>query len=225
MPSLDRVFRALLPLLLFLVGVIAPGGCNCNPPEPPPKHLQRLPVCRARSPESPPPPSGPAGTPTVSAGSMSGSFSVSSTGEAVYAMPLASVPGRAGVEPKLAITYDSAAGNGLLGVGFSIAGLSAISRCASNLAQDGRIRGVRYDATDKLCLDGKRLIPVSKAPGTIEYRTMPDTFVKVIAHYDREEDMPGNAVSFEVHQPSGLIVDYGKSESSKPLTPDGAARA
>jgi hypothetical protein len=161
----------------------------------------------------------------VSAGSVPGTFSITSTGEATYVMPLVAVPGRAGVEPKLALVYDSAAGNGLLGVGFSLAGLSAITRCPKSLAQDGEIRGVRYDATDKLCLDGKRLVSVAKAPGTIEYRTMPDTFTKVIAHYAGEGDMPGNALSFEVHQPSGLVVDYGKSESSKPLTPEGVPRA
>ncbi|WP_437965966.1 SpvB/TcaC N-terminal domain-containing protein [Sorangium sp. So ce260] len=54
-----------------------------------------------------------------------GNFSVTSTGEAVYELPLVSVSGRAGVEPRLALRYDSGAGEGALGVGFSIAGLSA----------------------------------------------------------------------------------------------------
>ena len=83
-------------------------------------------------------------------------------------MPLVTAPGRAGIEPQLSLTYDSSAGDGVLGVGFGIGGLSAITRCPSNLAQDGEIRGVRYDAEDKLCLDGKRLIPVGQSPGIIE---------------------------------------------------------
>jgi hypothetical protein len=50
------------------------------------------------------------------------------------------VPGR----PQHA--YSSADGDGALGVGFSITGLSAITRCPSSLAQDAEIREVRYDA-------------------------------------------------------------------------------
>jgi YD repeat-containing protein len=68
---------------------------------------------------------------------MAGGFSVSASGEATYAMPLVSVPGRAGVEPTLALMYDSAGGDGVLGMGFSISGASAIpiteSRVARNL--------------------------------------------------------------------------------------------
>ena len=58
------------------------------------------------------------------------------------------------VEPRLALTSTSSTGDGVLGAGFSLAGLSAITRCPSNVAQDGDIRDVRYDADDKLCLDG-----------------------------------------------------------------------
>jgi Salmonella virulence plasmid 65kDa B protein len=38
----------------------------------------------------------------------------------MVAMPLVSVPGRAGVEPTLALTYDSADGDGVREMGFPI---------------------------------------------------------------------------------------------------------
>jgi len=77
-------------------------------------------------------------------------------------MPLVTVPGRAGVEPQLTLSYTSAGDDGVLGVGFSLTGLSSIMRCPSTLADDGEIRNVRYDVGDKLCLDGKRLVPVGR---------------------------------------------------------------
>ena len=53
-----------------------------------------------------------------------GEFSVSSTGAATYSVPIVVPPGTAGVEPKLSLNYSSQGRNGLLGVGWSIGGLS-----------------------------------------------------------------------------------------------------
>ncbi|NUQ79313.1 MAG: type IV secretion protein Rhs, partial [Polyangiaceae bacterium] len=159
---------------------------------------------------------------TVAAGSAPGSFSITSTGEASFVMPLISVPGRAGVEPHITLAYSSAGGDGILGRGFSITGASAITRCPSNLARDGEIREVRYDALDQLCLDSRRLVVVGKELGGIEYRTLPDTHVKVIG---RDPDDRGVPRSFEVLHPSGLVVEYGTTEGTRPRGPGGVPRA
>jgi hypothetical protein len=221
---LRRVFRLLILVCLVLGCVVAPAGCSCEPDRPPMTPQGPI-ACRTHTPKRPTAPGGAPGIKTVPAGSIPGTFAVTSTGEATYVMPLVTVPGRAGVEPQLAVTYDSAAGDGVLGVGFSLAGLSAITRCPSNLAQDGEIRDVRYDSADKICLDGKRLVVVGQAPGTIEYRTFPDTFVKVIGHYPPEGGSPADALSFEAFMPSGLVLEYGNSESGKPLSQGGVPRA
>src|SRR5277367_5565217 len=115
---------------------------------------------------------------------------------------------------------------GALGVGFSLAGLSAITRCPQNMAQDGVIRGVRYDTGDMLCLDGKRLVPLGPAQsGVLELRTFPDTFTRVLGHLPPGGTAAASALSFEVDMPSGLVIEYGGSGGGTPLAPGGVPQA
>ncbi|WP_438016236.1 RHS repeat-associated core domain-containing protein [Sorangium sp. So ce315] len=218
------VLRALIPLWMFLVCMLAQGGCQCSFGDPIP-NPHGLIACRTERAHRPATSRPAPEVETVAAGTIPGTFSISITGEAVYTMDLTTVPSRAGMGPRLQLVYRSDAGDGVLGAGFSIAGLSAITRCPSTLAQDGEIRGVRYDGEDRLCLDGKRLVPVGQAPGTIEYRTFPDTFVKVVGHYPPEGGAPAEALFFEAHLPDGRVVEYGRTEGSKPLALGGVPRA
>jgi hypothetical protein len=216
--------RALIPLWMFLTCVLGSGGCYCafGEPLPEPPGLVACRTQRAHAPAtSRPAPE----VETVAAGTIPGAFSITSTGEALYTMDLASPPSRAGMGPGLQIVYRSDGGDGVLGNGFSLAGLSAITRCPKSLAQDGEIRGVRYDGDDALCLDGQRLVAVGEGPGTIEYRTFPDTFVKVVGHYPPERSAPTEALFFEANLPSGRIVEYGRADGSKPLARGGVPRA
>ncbi|WP_434041166.1 MULTISPECIES: RHS repeat-associated core domain-containing protein [Sorangium] len=210
---------------MFLACVLAQGGCQCISGGPPLETPPGIVACRTHGTHSPATPRPAPEVETVAAGTLPGTFSISSTGEAVYTMELTTVPSRAGMGPRLQLVYRSDAGDGVLGAGFSIAGLSAITRCPSTLAQDGEIRGVRYDGEDKLCLDGQRLVPVGQAPGIIEYRTFPDTFVKAVGHYPPEGAAPAEALFFEAHLPSGRVVEYGRTEGSKPLARGGVPRA
>jgi RHS repeat-associated protein len=154
---------------------------------------------------------------TPEAGTIPGTFAVTSTGEATYTMPLVSPPGRAGIEPSLALAYASSSGDGILGMGFQLAGLSSIARCPSNVAQDGFIRAVRDDGSDKLCLDGKRLVEVGFSNGATEYRTLPDTFLKVLAYDGAGWDAARGHEWFEVYERSGRITVYGGSVDSRVL--------
>ncbi|WP_441293178.1 RHS repeat-associated core domain-containing protein [Sorangium sp. KYC3313] len=216
--------RALIPLWMFLACVLASGGCQCTFGEPLPEP-PGLVACRTPRAHSPATARPAPEVETVAAGTVPGAFSITSTGEAVYTMDLASPPSRAGMGPGLQIVYRSDGGDGVLGNGFSITGLSAITRCPKSLAQDGEIRGVRYDGDDALCLDGQRLVPVGEGPGTIEYRTFPDTFVKVVGHYAPEGGAPAEALFFEAYLPTGRVVEYGRAEGSKPLARGGVPRA
>ncbi len=159
---------------------------------------------------------------TAKVGKIADAFSVSSTGEAVYRLTLEVPPGRAGMEPHPSLTYDSGAGNGLVGMGFSLGGFSSITRCASNVAQDGGIRGVSYDKGDNFCLDGLRLVKVTHVEVAVtgqcfdEYRTFPDTFRSVRAHCAARGDEDKGPAWFEVLTKPGRILDYGNDGAGKP---------
>lgn len=117
------------------------------------------------------------------------------------------------MEPKLELIYNSQAGNGLLGMGWSLSGLSAITRCPQTRAQDGEMRGVNFDLNDRFCLDGQRLILVSGTYGTAgsEYRTEIEIFSKITA-----VGTAGNGpASFVVKTKSGLTVEYGNTGDSR----------
>ena len=58
------------------------------------------------------------------AGSIAGTAAVSPSGAAVYAIPIQVPPGTAAVMPQLSLSYSSEAGDGPLGVGWTLNGLS-----------------------------------------------------------------------------------------------------
>ena len=144
--------------------------------------------------------------PTSAAGITPGSFNVTDSGDARYSVPIRLPPGRAGVQPEIAVIYSSGQGPGLLGVGFGLDGFSSVARCGSNLADDGIRREVRYDEGDHFCLDGLRLVPI--ADGSNEFRTQPDTFSRVRAIYDPAQPGKGPR-AFKVWTRSGRIREYG----------------
>ena len=96
----------------------------------------------------------------VTPGATPGQFDVTPTGGAQYTVPIAVPPGTAGMAPNLALSYNSQGGNGLLGIGWSLSGLSTITRCPKTIIQDGAsaVAGVQYNSSDKYCLDGQRLV-------------------------------------------------------------------
>ena len=70
------------------------------------------------------------------AGATPGSFGVDQFGAATYSIPIQIPPGIAGMQPGLSLEYNSHSGNGLLGAGWSLAGLSTIYRCPKTIATD-----------------------------------------------------------------------------------------
>lgn len=153
---------------------------------------------------------------------LSGTAKVSPSGAATYTIPLALPPGSAGMTPILSLTYNSQSGNGLLGMGWSLDGISSITRCPRTLAQDGVAGAVKYDANDRFCMDGQRLMVVSGTYGAdgAQYRTEIDTFSKVISHGTKGV----GPAWFEVHTKSGQIIEYGNGSNSQ-VVPSGKTAA
>lgn len=101
---------------------------------------------------------------TSPVGATPGEFAVSKSGAATYNIPIQVSPGVGGMQPNLSLNYNSQGGNGIAGVGWSIGGLSAITRCGATIVNDGVKRGVDLTINDKFCLDGQRLIDIGASP-------------------------------------------------------------
>ena len=65
------------------------------------------------------------------AGTAAGAGQVSPSGTATYSVPIPVPPGTAGLQPSLSLNYDSRGPDGALGLGWSVEGLPAITRCAA----------------------------------------------------------------------------------------------
>jgi RHS repeat-associated protein len=168
----------------------------------------------------------PASYPTPAIGTTAGSFGVSDSGAAGYTIPIQVPPGVAGMQPNLALTYSSQGGNGLVGVGWSLSGLSVITRCPETIIQDGQRLTINYDTdltNDRFCLDGQRLVPISgpvavtdtiySAGGTAaykyEYRTELETYTKIESYQEQSPAALFGPYRFRVWMKSGQILDFG----------------
>ncbi len=156
---------------------------------------------------------------------LSGSASVNQVGAVTYSIPIDIPPGTAGMAPSLSLNYNSQGGDGFVGVGWSVGGLSQISRCPQTVAQDGQFHGVHDDNQDRFCLDGKRLMLISGAAygaNGAQYRTEIDSFSQIISH----GTAPGGGPSyFEVDTRDGKTYYYGNTTDSQALDNGGAGPA
>jgi RHS repeat-associated protein len=149
-----------------------------------------------------------------------GSFSVNDNGAAEYHLPLWVPDGRGGLRPELALHYNSQAGNGLLGVGWSLsAGLSTITPCPRTLAQDGRIENpTLWQRGDAFCLDGQRLRPTDSVwSQEQDYRTERDTFARIRAYSPPADDPLPTPDYFRVWTKGGEILTYNARLRAYPL--------
>jgi RHS repeat-associated protein len=150
-----------------------------------------------------------------------GTASVSADGEAAYSIPIVVPPGTNGMTPNLSLEYRHRTQTGLLGVGWSINGLSQIARCPRTIAQDGILSPVTQTAADRFCLDGQRLVVtngVAYGSSAAEYRTEIESFARI-----RSFAGPGVGPQyFTVESPDGRIFEYGATPDSRI---DGSAAA
>ena len=154
-------------------------------------------------------------------GAVEGQAGVSG-GAASYSIPIALPPGRAGMQPSVSLNYSSRGGNGIAGVGWSVSAGSSIHRCGKIADIDNRNYGVTYSAsTDKLCLDGKRLILVSGSYGVsgATYHTEMDSFATIT----QTGGINSSTSNFEVEYPDGKIAEYGVTLNSR-HDPDGRSQ-
>lgn len=143
-----------------------------------------------------------------------GFAAVTGDGEASYSIPLQLPPGTNGMTPSLSLEYRHRSPGGLLGIGWSIGGLSQISRCPRTIAQDGIPAPVPRSDGERLCLDGQRLVVVNAvaygAPGA-EYRTEIESFARI-------RSIAGSGPApryFTVETADGRVLEYGATADSR----------
>lgn len=147
-------------------------------------------------------------------GELKGQFAVSPQGSATYSIPIELPEGQGGIKPDLGLSYDSNGGNGPLGVGWSIQGLSQITRCNATTEDDGFRSAQHYDDDSvRLCADGNKLTNINGPYGEdgTQYRGVRDDFSRYTTIGSINSD---NESYIEVETKSGDTVIYGGAYAS-----------
>jgi RHS repeat-associated protein len=164
-------------------------------------------------------------TPTGSStevGITEGQLSVSLTGGANYAIPIAVPPGINGVVPQVGLTYSSQGGNGMAGYGWNISGVSTITRIPATKFHDGTIDAVDFNSMDRFAFDGQRLIVKNGtstygADGTV-YETENFSNVKITSYGVHPSGANYGPAYFIIEYPDGSKAYYGSTTNSRSIT-------
>ncbi len=148
----------------------------------------------------------------ASVGELSGHASVSQ-GQSGYQIDFQLPQGVNELVPSLSLHYRQGSGNGPLGVGITLGGLSGITRCTRTELDDGVRSGLRFDSSDVYCLDGKRLFLISGklGHGGSEYRPDGAWQTKVLA----SGNGTSGPLSWTIYSPEGYISHYGSREDAR----------
>jgi len=148
---------------------------------------------------------------TLEVGTTAGDFNVTQRGGASYSIPLPVPPGSAGMVPTISISYNSQAGDGLLGIGWNLSGLSTITRAAQSVYYNGKTAPVALSNSDNFVLDGSYLIPVTGTNGQnmTTYSTELESFVRITS-----VGTSTNPNYFTVETKDGNVMEYGRTDDS-----------
>lgn len=112
-------------------------------------------------------------------GATKGDFGVNQ-GSANYNLEIITPKGTAGLKPSLSISYNSSNNfDGVLGVGFSLNGLSQITKCNQRLFSEKKDSSRNYN----YCLDGQKLLTYNTTDiyGTnVRYITEINNYSKIV---------------------------------------------
>ncbi|PZR34754.1 FG-GAP-like repeat-containing protein [Caulobacter segnis] len=171
----------------------------------------------------------PKAAPTQTMGSLQGAFTVTDRGNSSYAIDIPTPPGTNELQPKLSLVYNNATGNGMVGVGWSLAGLVSIDRTGANLAQDGFRGGVTYGADDRFTYNGQRLIMVETNADGAVFRTEVESWTRIVSHARTDAGATcGNGPCWwTVTTDKGLTYELGRTADSRaaPRGGDGSIRS
>lgn len=150
---------------------------------------------------------------SLAVGAIPGSFDVTLSGSSSYSIPIKIAPGAAGTQPQVQLNYDSQTLGGPLGAGWSLGGLSVITRGSKDQFVDRKPGGINFDNDDALYLDGQRLIKIQTPqwgdPTGVYYRKVNDDFTEIVRY--------GNNLDssyFRAKTKGGVIIVFGDTQAN-----------
>jgi RHS repeat-associated protein len=152
-------------------------------------------------------------------GSIPGQFNVGASGAASYTIPIDCPAGINGIQPSMSLNYSSNSGNGTVGIGWSVAGLSSISRTGKNLFSDKAVSPISYDNNDQFTYDGDKLLLVSGTYGAdgSTYQTEHESFNTITAHTSTPTGKCPDY--FTLVTKDGKTIEYGNATYNAQFIP------
>lgn len=156
------------------------------------------------------------------------------TGTAAMSVPIATSPGRAGFGPQLALTYDSGAGNGPFGFGWSL-GLPNITRKKDKglpqyrdaVESDVYLLSGAEDLVPVMEADGRRFVDLDTHPGYAVHRYRPRV-EGLFARIERWTHQMSGEIHWRSISRDNVTSAYGWGSTSRiydPADPDPARPA
>ena len=147
---------------------------------------------------------------SLKVGRIEGIADVSSSGAATYQIPIKVLDGTNQMQPQISVIYNSQSDNGLMGYAWNLSATSIITRVGKNYYYDGKADELKFDTSDNLVLDGKRLMLTSGSNLAIGSVYAPE-----VEDYSVVEYMTINARdAFRVKTKDGLVYEYGTNSDS-----------
>lgn len=153
-------------------------------------------------------------------GAISGSAGATPNGAATYTIPINVPPGTKGMQPTLALSYNSQSSDGTAGYGWALSGFSAISRCPSSIDDEGQTIAVHLSGpattSDTFCQDGQRLLYKSGSTYGVDggtYDTPLEGYSNIVSHVD--SGATNGPSWFTVQANDGKLYEYGHTTDSK----------
>lgn len=152
------------------------------------------------------------------------------TGTGSLSLPLATSPGRGGFGPHLTLGYDSGAGNGPFGFGWSLS-LPAVTRRTDQglpryddaAGSDVFLLSGAEDLVPVLAADGSRVEDRATAPGHVISRYRP-RIEGPFARIERWTRLSDGDVHWRSLSPDNVLTLYGKDARSRIVDPEDARR-
>ena len=146
------------------------------------------------------------------------------TGTGSMSVPIATSPGRSGFSPQLSLAYDSGAGNGMFGLGWSLS-VPSITRKTDK----GLPRYWDFEESDVFILSGAEdLVPVLKSDGTVDETLRDGYYIRkyrpriegLFARIERWTKVDSGEMHWRSTSKDNITTLYGNTAESQIASPD-----